>query len=54
MLHRFFDDRDISIHAPREGCDRCVEDLPGQAGISIHAPREGCDLQTLKTGAEIA
>ena len=34
----------ISIHAPREGCDR------GQSGslhtcrkISIHAPREGCD-----------
>ena len=33
----------ISIHAPREGCDR--RDLPerGHKGISIHAPREGCD-----------
>ena len=35
---------EISIHAPREGCD-----LPGAAPsfrgakISIHAPREGCD-----------
>ena len=34
----------ISIHAPREGCDRC---LGGHCNltlrISIHAPREGCD-----------
>ena len=35
---------EISIHAPREGCDS-----PGKSGqlhrrwISIHAPREGCD-----------
>ena len=34
----------ISIHAPREGCDKLLIDppLPGGA-ISIHAPREGCD-----------
>ena len=34
----------ISIHAPREGCDvliRFFENLVGK--ISIHAPREGCD-----------
>ena len=34
----------ISIHAPREGCD---EDVPArwrEQVISIHAPREGCDL----------
>ena len=34
----------ISIHAPREGCDRRArirQDLWFQ--ISIHAPREGCD-----------
>ena len=34
----------ISIHAPREGCDR---NLPAYIDerylISIHAPREGCD-----------
>ena len=34
----------ISIHAPREGCDRRLDDgcLYGRQ-ISIHAPREGCD-----------
>ena len=37
-------DGDISIHAPREGCDpfllpQLLQSLP----ISIHAPREGCD-----------
>ncbi len=33
----------ISIHAPREGCDRLhVVDGVGDL-ISIHAPREGCD-----------
>ena len=36
----------ISIHAPREGCDAGVL-LPclGCRGISIHAPREGCDAK---------
>ena len=35
----------ISIHAPREGCDRALGEQPvGRQGISIHAPREGCDI----------
>ena len=35
---------DISIHAPRAGCDDC-DGLGFFAGdISIHAPRAGCDL----------
>ena len=34
----------ISIHAPREGCDRVYDGAgPRNDGISIHAPREGCD-----------
>ena len=36
---------DISIHAPREGCDPKQFCLFVQVlVISIHAPREGCDL----------
>ena len=36
--------RDISIHAPREGCDRYQRGTCLIAvDISIHAPREGCD-----------
>ena len=35
----------ISIHAPREGCDRFLDVQRQQEfRISIHAPREGCDL----------
>src|SRR5699024_6533401 len=33
----------ISIHAPREGSDRCVHSLAVLSDISIHAPREGSD-----------
>ena len=34
----------ISIHAPREGCDKYKFDLYATpSDISIHAPREGCD-----------
>ena len=33
----------ISIHAPREGCDRSGNPNLIYPGISIHAPREGCD-----------
>ena len=34
----------ISIHAPREGCDRAgTETHQSGQPISIHAPREGCD-----------
>jgi len=34
----------VSIHAPREGCDRSSPPPQGQRPrVSIHAPREGCD-----------
>ena len=36
-------DTGISIHAPREGCDRMGKTNDDIAEISIHAPREGCD-----------
>ena len=36
--------RNISIHAPREGCDQHGQPQHSPAYISIHAPREGCDL----------
>ena len=37
----------VSIHAPREGCDRrwTIQVPPG--AVSIHAPREGCDVLSL-------
>ena len=36
--------KDISIHAPREGCDcLIVNKRVDIEDISIHAPREGCD-----------
>ena len=35
--------KDISIHAPREGCDRYHRVVKLHDRISIHAPREGCD-----------
>ena len=36
---------EISIHAPREGCDEDTElGIVGRDYISIHAPREGCDV----------
>ena len=34
---------EISIHAPREGCDPTGPVFLGYEPISIHAPREGCD-----------
>ena len=33
----------ISIHAPREGCDYYKKSEGFRHIISIHAPREGCD-----------
>ena len=36
--------RDISIHAPREGCDTLRDHARRPREISIHAPREGCDV----------
>ena len=36
--------KEISIHAPREGCDgRCWTMAWSSTVIPIHAPREGCD-----------
>ena len=35
---------DVSINAPREGCDHDDRELILQSlDVSIHAPREGCD-----------
>ena len=40
---------EISIHAPREGCDEAAIAAPtAKQAISIHAPREGCDQSFLK------
>ena len=36
----------VSIHAPREGCDRKGLDRIYHEYVSIHAPREGCDYQS--------
>ena len=34
----------VSIHAPREGCDQGEDTaIAGELLVSIHAPREGCD-----------
>ena len=39
----------ISIHAPREGCDPSgIGNIIPQLAISIHAPREGCDATAKK------
>ena len=38
-----FNALDISIHAPREGCDDVANSNSMWQRISIHAPREGCD-----------
>ena len=35
---------DVSIHAPREGCDGAVATEGWSVWVSIHAPREGCDV----------
>ena len=34
----------VSIHAPREGCDRQSQVSHLIHSVSIHAPREGCDF----------
>ena len=34
---------EVSIHAPREGCDIDERQDWEQRKVSIHAPREGCD-----------
>ena len=38
---------DVSIHAPREGCDEDMDDAIQLELVSIHAPREGCDFLCL-------
>ena len=42
VVHHIIE-RDISIHAPHEGCDRFAPPGRRVSGISIHAPHEGCD-----------
>ena len=38
----------VSIHAPREGCDGdFAYTAMARSSVSIHAPREGCDFQQL-------
>ena len=48
---------DVSIHAPREGCDLFIAERFVRWVVSIHAPREGCDatseLQELLNGVSI-
>ena len=34
---------EVSIHAPREGCDMNDKKFAHRLLVSIHAPREGCD-----------
>ena len=43
----------VSIHAPREGCDKKPVGTPPNKAVSIHAPREGCDVAKM-TLTEIA
>ena len=41
---------DVSIHAPREGCDLSITSSISQPRyVSIHAPREGCDSIVVRT-----
>ena len=42
--HRDDNDRGVSIHAPRVGCDLSRHgEVKKTYGVSIHAPRVGCD-----------
>ena len=44
----------VSIHAPREGCDKVVSVRYSLLEVSIHAPREGCDkLNDYKKGLNV-
>ena len=38
----------VSIHAPREGCDDLWLAQEHACRVSIHAPREGCDIEELQ------
>ena len=39
--------REVSIHAPREGCDAYGCEYERIYYVSIHAPREGCDFKSI-------
>ena len=41
------EEMEVSIHAPREGCDISLLDMVHACHVSIHAPREGCDGHSL-------
>ena len=43
FLSFFFEAFEVSIHAPREGCDLSGALWQSIFLVSIHAPREGCD-----------
>ena len=48
---------EVSIHAPREGCDwQFVKRNGFSLSVSIHAPREGCDddTHTWRAGGEVS
>ena len=48
-------DLDVSIHAPRVGCDlRQRVSTTAHRCVSIHAPRVGCDYKTLEEKKLIA
>ena len=40
--------QNVSIHAPRVGCDRRGNRQVMVAKVSIHAPRVGCDIDSLE------
>ena len=44
MRDELYQRANISIHAPREGCDGMQISNTVIETISIHAPREGCDI----------
>ena len=42
---------EVSIHAPREGCDKANQmEFKQEQIVSIHAPREGCDCPSRNSG----
>ena len=45
---------EVSIHAPREGCDASSDLARVLSEVSIHAPREGCALPTPRKLLEFA
>ncbi len=44
MLEKDKIQANVSIHAPRVGCDRLTRLTLRVCYVSIHAPRVGCDL----------